>query len=189
MSAPLIPYVINTNRLALRPFEFGHVDDILAYAADEEWSRYLAGTPRPYRREDAVQFVARQALTDRTVHPAWAVVYDGTAIGGINVRFYYEHVVAEMGWSIHRRLWGQGLATEAARAVVDAAFGTHAQLKRVGARADGRNLASHRVMEKIGMHNEGTLRQARVARGECIDEVHYGLLRPEWEEGKHGSHG
>jgi RimJ/RimL family protein N-acetyltransferase len=35
-------------------------------------------------------------------------------------------------------------------------------------------------MEKLGMRQEGTLRQARVARGECIDEVHYGLLRPEW---------
>jgi len=33
------------------------------------------------------------------------------------------------------------------------------------------------------MRKEGTLRQARVARGECIDEVHYGLLRLEWEEG------
>jgi RimJ/RimL family protein N-acetyltransferase len=188
MSASTLPYVIHTSRLVLRPFEFGDVDDILAYAADEEWSRYLSGTPRPYRREDAVQFVARQALADRGVHPAWAVVHDGTAIGGINIRFYYEQVVAEMGWSIHRRLWGKGLATEAARAVVDAAFGTHAQLRRIGARADTRNVASHRVMEKIGMRNEGTLRQARVSRGECIDEVHYGLLRPEWEASIQRSH-
>jgi len=66
--------------------------------------------------------------------------------------------------------------------VVDAAFGTHVQLNRIGARADTRNVASHRVMQKIGMRNEGTLRQARVARGECIDEVHFSLLRPEWEE-------
>ena len=189
MSASSLPFVIHTSRLVLRPLEFGDVDDILAYAADEEWSRYLSATPQPYRREDAVQFVARQALTDRAGHPAWAVVHDGAAVGGVNIRFYYEHVVAEMGWSIHRRLWGQGLATEAARAVVDAAFGAHAQLRRIGARADTRNRASHRVMEKIGMRKEGTLRQARVARGECIDEVHYGLLRPEWEEGKQGSHG
>jgi ribosomal-protein-alanine N-acetyltransferase len=189
MSTSSLPFVINTSRLVLRPLEFGDVDDILAYAADEEWSRYLSATPQPYRREDAVQFVARQALTDRALHPAWAVVYDGTAVGGVNIRFYYEHVVAEMGWSIHRRLWGQGLATEAARAIVDAAFDAYAQLRRIGARADTRNLSSHRVMEKVGMRKEGTLRQARVARGECIDEVHYGLLRPEWEEGKQRSHG
>ena len=189
MSASLLPYVINTSRLVLRPLEFGDVEDILAYAADEEWSRYLSGTPQPYRREDAVQFVARQALTDRAGHPAWAVVYHGTAVGGINIRFYYEHVVAEMGWSMHRRLWRQGLATEAAHAVVDAAFTAHGQLRRIGARADTRNLASHRVMEKVGMSKEGTLRQARVARGECIDEVHYALLRTEWQEGKQRGHG
>jgi ribosomal-protein-alanine N-acetyltransferase len=135
-----------------------------------------------------VQFVARQALTDRDVHPAWAIVHEGTAVGGINIRFYYEYVVAEMGWSIHRRLWNKGLATEAARAVVDVSFGAHAELRRIGARADTRNVASHHVMVKLGMRNEGTLRQARVARGECIDEVHYSLLRLEWEEGKQRSH-
>jgi RimJ/RimL family protein N-acetyltransferase len=184
MSARALPYVLTTSRLVLRPFEFGDVDDITAYAADEEWGRYLSNTPQPYRREDAVQFVARQALTDRAVHPTWAIVHDSTAVGGINIRFYYEYVVAEMGWSIHRRLWNRGLATEAARAVVDLAFGAHAELRRIGARADTRNVASHRVMEKLGMRKEGTLRQARVARGECIDEVHYGLLRPEWEGGR-----
>jgi ribosomal-protein-alanine N-acetyltransferase len=181
MSAASLPYLLNTRRLVLRPFEFGDIDDILAYAADEEWGRYLSATPQPYKREDAVQFVARQALTDRAVHPTWAIVFDGAAIGGINIRFYYEHVVAEMGWSIHRRLWNQGLATEAARAVAEIAFGAYPQLRRIGARADTRNVASHRVMEKIGMRSEGTLRQARVARGECIDEVHYGMLRVEWE--------
>lgn len=186
MSAPPLPYVLKTERLVLRPCEFADVDDILAYAADEEWGRYLSTTPQPYRREDAVQFVARQALMDRSVHPAWAVVFEGVAVGGINIRFYYEHVVAEMGWSIHRRLWNRGFATEAARAIVDAAFGAYPQLRRIGARADARNVASHRVMEKLGMRNEGTLRQARVARGECIDEMHYGLLRPEWEEGEGG---
>ncbi len=63
------------------------------------------------------------------------------------------------------------------------------EIARVGARADTRNLASHRVMEKVGMSKEGTLRQARVARGECIDEVHYGVLRPEWEERNQKAHG
>ena len=182
MSAASLPYLLNTRRLVLRPFEFGDIDDILAYAVDEQWGRYLSATPHPYTREDAVQFVARQALNDRSVHPMWAIVFDGVAIGGINIRFYYEHVVAEMGWSIHRRLWNHGLATEAARAIVDTAFGAYAQLRRIGARADTRNVASHRVMEKVGMRHEGTLRQARVARGECIDEMHYGVLRLEWEE-------
>jgi RimJ/RimL family protein N-acetyltransferase len=47
--------------------------------------------------------------------------------------------------------------------------------------ADARNLASLRVMEKLGMVREGVLRQNRLVRGEFIDEVWCGVLRTEWE--------
>jgi len=76
---------------------------------------------------------------------------------------------------------GTSTTYEAARAVVDAAFAAHASLRRIGAIADDRNIASHRVMEKLGMCREGTLRQSRVSSGECIDEAVFSILRPEWE--------
>ena len=47
--------------------------------------------------------------------------------------------------------------------------------------ADRQNGASQRVMEKLGMTKEGTLRQNRVERGRLVDEVWFGLLRDEWE--------
>jgi ribosomal-protein-alanine N-acetyltransferase len=181
MTAPLLPQSLSTARLTLRAYRFEDVDDVVAYANDEEWSRYLIGPPYPYQRSDAIQFLARQALSDWALHPTWAVVVAGKAIGGINIRFRFDHTVADIGWSIHRGLWGQGLATEAARAVVDSAFRTHAKLSRIGATADIRNASSFRVMEKIGMCREGVLRQARPHRGALIDEVFYGLLRSEWE--------
>jgi ribosomal-protein-alanine N-acetyltransferase len=54
---------------------------------------------------------------------------------------------------------------------------------RVYATADARNIASRRVMEKLGMRLEATLRMHRLdARGELLDEVWYGLLREEWLE-------
>ena len=176
----MLPETITTARLELRPLRFEDVDDALAYANDEEWSRHLLGVPYPYQRSDAIAFLARQALADRAVHPAWALVHDGRMIGGINIRFYHGHAVADMGWSVARRLWGRGLATEAARVVVDQAFGAISGLMRVGAVADSRNLASVRVMEKIGMRKEGMRRKCRLSRGELIDEVSYALLREEW---------
>ena len=87
----------------------------------------------------------------------------------------------EIGYSVARRLWNQGVCTEAARAVVDAAFTTHLDLGRLFARADVDNVGSHRVMEKVGMTREGVLRKNRVERGEAIDEVFYSILRDEWE--------
>ena len=176
----LLPETITTARLELRPYRFDDVDDALAYANDEEWSRHLIGVPYPYQRSDAISFLARQVLLDRALHPAWALVHGGRMVGGINIRFLHEHQVADMGWGLASRLWGQGLATEAARAVVDLAFGTHSKLRRIGAVADTRNLASLRVMEKIGMQKEGVRRKCRLARGELIDEAYYGLLRDDW---------
>lgn len=186
MTGPLcLPEHIETQRLLLRPFSFADVDDVLAFAADEEWGKYLLGVPRPYRRSDAEQFLTRQTELDRSVHPTWALVLNDSAVGGINIRFKYDHVVADMGWSIHRRLWGRGLTTEAGNAVVSAAFSTYSALARIGATADERNVASHRVMEKIGMSREGTLRRNRIGRGECIDEAVFSILRSEWEARPH----
>src|SRR5882724_5562221 len=95
----VLPDLIATARLVLRPWRFEDVDEVLSYASDEEWGRYLP-VPRPYVRADAVDFLARQVLLDRVVHPAWAIVLDGVVSGGIDLRFSLEHRLGEMGWSI-----------------------------------------------------------------------------------------
>jgi RimJ/RimL family protein N-acetyltransferase len=100
--------------------------------------------------------------------------------GGINVRFDFGNALGELGYSIARVHWNKGICTEAARAVIDAAFLTHADLNRIHARADQRNTASQRVMEKLGMLKEGVLRLSRVERGEAFDEAWFGILRSEW---------
>ena len=177
--APL-PEFVSTARLTLRSWQLDDVDDVLAYAQDEEWSRYLRLLPRPYGRSDAEQFIARQILLDRETHPSWAVSYGGSVIGGLNVRMRSEHRLGEIGYSIARPHWNQGFCTEAARAAIDAAFECCPELNRIRAMADVANTASQRVMEKLGMTKEGVLRQNRVERGEVIDEAWWGVLRSEW---------
>lgn len=181
MGAAPIPEVLETERLVLRSFGLGDVDDVFAYARDPEWSRFLRVLPRPYLRDDAERFIARQLLLDRATHPTWAVVLDGVVIGGINLRHTPTHRLAEVGYSIARAHWGKGYCTEAVRAVLDAAFRADPELNRIQARADRENQASQRVMVKVGMTREGVLRQSRVERGEVIDEAWYAILRSEWE--------
>lgn len=177
---PTLPSEIQTERLLLRPFRLDDVDDVLAYARDPEWARYLRLLPSPYEREDAERFVARQLLLDPTSRPAWALTLDDTVVGGVNLRFAFEHRSVEIGYSVARSLWNRGLCTEAARAVVDAAFSTHEELNRLWARTDVDNVGSHRVMEKLGMTREGVLRSNRVERGEAVDEAWFSILRIEW---------
>ncbi len=178
---PVLPAEIQTERLFLRGFRFGDVDDVLAYARDPKWSRYLRRIPRPYEREDAERFVARQLLLDPTSSPAWAITLNGPVIGGVGLRFAFERGAAEISYSVARNHWNRGVCSEAARTVVDAAFATHLDLTRLYARADVENVGSQRVMEKLGMTREGVLRKNRVQRGEAIDEVFYSILRDEWE--------
>lgn len=168
--------------MTLRPWSLGDVDDVLAYAQDEEWSRYLRALPRPYHRIHAEQFLARQLLFDHAKHASWAMVYEGAVIGGLNLRIDPTNRLAEMGYSLARTYWNNGLCTEAARGVIDAAFAGLPELNRVRAMADVDNTASQRVMEKLGMSKEGILRQNRVERGYPIDEAWWGLLRSEWED-------
>lgn len=174
------PPTLRTERLLLRPFRLTDAEDVYAYANDEEWSRFLARAPWPYTRKDGEEWVARCVLTDWRTRPQFALELDGAAVGGVNVRIDPEAAVAELGYFIWSAHWNKGLMTEAARAVLDWTFESHA-VEKVYARADARNEASLRVMEKLGMRHEGTLRSQRVHRGERVDEVYYGLLRGEWE--------
>lgn len=173
-----MPEELTTRRLFLRPYHWQDIDDVMAYATDEAWARYLP-VPWPYTRRDAEQFLASQVLLDPAREARWAIVLDGTVVGGVNLRRSPEHRLAELGYALARAVWGRGLATEAARAVIRAAFEADSELNRIRAVADPRNVASVRVLEKAGMTREGILRQNRMFRGELMDEAWYGILREE----------
>ena len=91
-----------------------------------------------------------------------------------------------MGYSLARPLWGRGLVTEAARAVVAYGF-AELGLARIQAFADIRNVGSWRVMEKLGMQREGVLRSHRVVHDERTDDVVYAILREEWSPPETGA--
>lgn len=180
----MLPKTLETDRLVLRPYQTDDIDDVFAYASDPEWGRYLP-VPRPYLYEHAQQFIDAQLELDWTTHPMWAITLHGKAVGGINLRLHSANRLAEMGYSIGRSCWGRGYMTEAVTAVINLAFQRDPALNRIRAMADSRNHGSLRVMAKIGMTQEGILRQNRYTFGEFIDEVWCGILRTEWESHDH----
>jgi len=88
---------------------------------------------------------------------------------------------ASVGYCLSEASWGQGYATEAVEALLGWAYQT-VDLNRVQAEADTRNIASARVLEKLGFRLEGTLRQDCTVNGDTSDSWVYGLLRQDWEE-------
>lgn len=181
MDRDTLPEVIETERLVLRPFELGDVEDVLAYAQDSEWSHFLRDLPQPYGRTEAEQAVAKQVLMDRIEEPNWAIVLEGQVVGGVVLLLDFSNRSGEIGYSVARKHWNRGLGTEAVGAVIDVAFSTHEDLTRVWARTDPNNVASRRVLEKVGMSEEGVLRLSRVYDETAFDEAYFSILRSEWE--------
>ena len=169
------PTELRTDRLHLRPFRAGDVDDALAYRDDPEFARFLPHVPSPFTRADAEAFVARNMAEPWETSPVFAVVLDGTVIGTLNLEIEPAKRAAMLGYAIGRRWWGRGLATEAARAAMAWAVAAH-PLSRVWASSDVRNVRSHRVLEKLGMRCESVRVADHVGRGGMmVDEAVYGV--------------
>ena len=170
---------IHTKRLLLRQFAFTDVNDVLAYASDSEWSRFLP-VPYPYTLKDAEEFVAKCILKEPDGNLRFAIEFNGSVIGGIDLRIEAPIAVGSLHYSIARDHWNQGMMTEAAQALVDLGFAEF-DLEKVYSWANVENVGSWRVMEKIGMTREGTFRSQGVNRGVREDFHYYGILRHEWE--------
>lgn len=94
-------------------------------------------------------------------------------------RWNRDYRSASLGCCLDDAVWGNGYATEAARALHQWAFDT-LDLNRVHAETDTRNAASARVLEKLGFVREGTLRGDCVVNSEVSDSWVHGLIRREW---------
>ena len=98
--------------------------------------------------------------------------------GGIGLQANPEHNHAELGYWIGVPYWGNGYATEAAKAVVRHGF-QHAGLNRIFASHFKHNVASGNVLRKVGMKYEGCMRQHIFKLGEFVDLELYAILRYE----------
>jgi RimJ/RimL family protein N-acetyltransferase len=106
---------------------------------------------------------------------------EGRKVGYISY-FYVLHPACrqiELGYSFIPGERGKGYGTEALEMIVDFVFLTKDAV-RVQAQTDPRNLASQKVLEKVGFKMEGVLRKSFFIRGEWTDSWIYSILREEW---------
>ncbi|MGB7757548.1 MAG: GNAT family N-acetyltransferase [Salinisphaera sp.] len=151
-----MPRTLDTERLHLRPPEPTDAAAIFAYASDPVATRYMIW-PRAEDIDDTHDFLDDvaagwaggddfcYAVTDRAT---------GALYGAASCQF--DQHGAEVGYILGPSVWGRGLATEAAAAVVEAAWAND-DLYRIWATCDVDNIASARVLEKLGMQREGRL--------------------------------
>ncbi len=155
----MIPPVIETSRLILRPFTIDDVDAVWAYASDPEVTRYMDWSTHTSQAvtADWIQHTLNQSspLSEHT----WGIATkeDPTQIIGSIGCSAIEFKVS-FGYVLNRTSWGHGYATEAATELIAQLFAIPG-VKRVWAVCDCANTASANVLAKAGCIREGMLRQ------------------------------
>jgi RimJ/RimL family protein N-acetyltransferase len=182
---------IQTDRLLLRPYEEGDLDDLYDLQSRPEVARFLYWDPRTMTQVEE-SLSKKMALTLIAVEGdslslAVTEKSGGPVIGDLHLHYASAiHRQAEIGYVFHPAVHGQGFATEAARALVDLAFG-HLNLHRVWAGLDARNVRSAALLERLGLRREAHLIENEWVKGEWTDEVIYAVLADEWATSRLGA--
>lgn len=189
---------LETERLTLRPLTMADADHLVALDHDPEVMRYLSGgvaTPRELiERTILPRFL--QAFERGDGSGAWAALERSTGmfLGWFSFQSDDAHPDEySLGYRLRRSAWGNGYATEGARALIRRGF-THLGARRVTATTYQDNLRSRRVMERVGMRLARSYRltatdlsaaSATFASSDEAwdgDDVEYEIVRADWEQ-------
>ncbi len=174
---------LDAERVRLRHPRPTDADAVIAIFGDPEAMRYWSH--EPLESLDAARAYLDsidEGFLERTFFQ-WAITERGNdrLIGTVTLGDWSRrNRRAEIGFMLSPAHQGQGIASEAVRAVLDFAFGPM-DLYRIEADIDPRNAASARLLGRLGFRREGVLRDRWFTYGEWSDSYVYGLLRREYE--------
>jgi RimJ/RimL family protein N-acetyltransferase len=191
---------LGTERLILCQFTKDDLENLVELDSDPEVMRYLNGgvaTPREVVEQNILpRFIGYYERYDGFAVWAAIEISSGEFIGWFSLRppDNAQPGEVELGYRLRRSAWGQGYATEGARALIRKGF-TELGVQRVIANAYEYNIASRRVMEKAGMtlvrHYRPTLEGLTAETSNHLstdsvwdgDEVEYALTKADWDRG------
>lgn len=175
---------LETGRLLLRKLRMEDAADMFEYGQDPEIARRGLWPPLQSLEESQTDIAETMEGYARGTEMSWALENkaNGKMIGRFGLGpFSRMNNRIEIGYAMNRSYWGQGLATEAARRLVQFAF-EQLGVNRVQAIVLPENSGSIRVLEKSGMQREGLLRGYQLVQGEYLDVLIYAVLRSDWEQ-------
>jgi len=174
--------LLQTERLLLREITLEDTSAVFAFRSDPEVQRYNGGALT--HLDQAADLIRQLAAgyQEQTMLE-WGVTLqggDGSVLGLFGYANWSQaHRRAEIGYCLRRDYWRQGIGEEALRAII--AFGFDAMnLNRIHACPWVENVASVRLLEKLGFQREGVLRDEHWEDGAFHDEALYALLRREY---------
>lgn len=173
------PCVLETERLTLRRPTLADVKAITRLANDRRIAENTRRLPHPYSQDHAVDFVRTMADTRDT---AFLIENNLAPIGMVGIS-WSENDAPELGYWLGVEHWGQGFATEAARAIIDYFFEEfEAEHLYAGARVT--NPSSRNVLEKCGFQWSGVELHRFEALGSSTPVDRFRLSRSVWSSSK-----
>lgn len=175
-----------TDRLTLRAPLRSDLDDLAVIYANEGVNRYLYSQPRN-REQTRALLEKRIAQTpdasgDNVLFIVAVFNETNRVIGDFMLRWGdNEHRQGEIGGSLHPDFHGRGIASEVYRELLEVGFIDY-DLHRIVGRCDGRNRASIRSLEKVGLRQEAHLVENEFVKGEWTDEVILAILQDTWRQ-------
>jgi len=184
MSERALHLPLFSERLQVRDLVPGDVHSMHAYASNPDVARYLFWGPNTYEETQGSlnSFIAAQNDEPRLIYEMGIVLAASDQLVGALCLYLGNCEMrndAEVGFVLHPDYWGRGVVSEAAAVLVRAGF-DQLGLHRIWATCDTRNVASVRVLEKLGMRREATLKESRRVNGEWINEHCYAVLASEF---------
>lgn len=174
---------IETEQLLLRCIQPDDAPPIATLINDYDIAKMTRTIPYPYPPEAAITYVINSIdAWENHKYFAFAIVQKetNTFMGVIGIHPEVHDFRAEVGYWIGKRFWNNGYVTEALQRVIQFGFET-LNLNRIEASYRADNVASSRVMEKIGMQYEGTFRQMSFRDGEFHDLGFRAILREDYD--------
>lgn len=169
---------LETDRLRLRKISFKDLADMHAYTTSKKVTKYI---PFPTHKsiEDTrkfIDYVLEQYHIQKKLFWGVELKETQTLIGTIEfVSLDLIHNKAEIAYLLSDCYWGKGIMSEAAAEIIKFGFQT-LQLTRIEARTFKENIASQKVLEKVGMTFEGTLRKSQFLKGRYQDINIFSIL-------------
>lgn len=146
---------ITTQRLVLRPLGTKYLETVHVYASDIENTRYMMRLPNDSIEETQafLEGAEKEWESEHRSFYEFAIIYEGKHVGAVSI-YLEDDAGGELGWIINKACWRQGIAYEAATALL--AYAKEALgIRRFIAHCDAENEASYRIMEKLGMIRTG----------------------------------
>ena len=157
--------------VSLRPLGLDDTAAVHRWACLPESCRYQAWGPNTY--EQTLEYV-RAAVAAPPERLVFVVLVDGEVQGSAELKLHGPST-GEIAYAVHPRVWGQGIATAAARELLRMGFKEHGR-HRIFGTCDPRNVASAAVLSKIGMRYEGRMRGTAYIRDGWRDSDLYAIL-------------